>query len=798
MTISEIINRLRQERDLGSRFPARIIFIENLSEYSALVTQLRSACDVTINIAEFGKKDVVPQFNKIREFMRQYEGKQILLLSVGEYLRMCIKRELNKERAQFPPFWEAMQQESSKTRYIMPMFACRDSFDRIVGKIDERQESYVWTLEQPDSNGKNDISRLSHYLASVNHISPKNYNISVYSPQFSGAINADADNFESWLRNWDTILKRNEACSVITNQYRNTEASYGTININPIDSPFTYLCNLIKGSEAIKRNWENDEFWAKLIPGVKKGMTFSDVVLDQLDITTFDFVSVVARWDTLNKFQRELIWMWYRVYPTEEYYSYVCKKAQIADEIPERIKNEILEISSRSQKWIEERMKAMRVLRFVSFDDAYFKALDKLPVPEMKLQLLTYKTHEECAFAIKTVSSMLRNGAELEAVADILKDSYPLLFAYMSKKSGIDNEIDEYFFWYRRNKLINRFPGSYAKPITYERFDARFKQLNKMSGKDCFTLWIDGFGMEWFPVFLEELERRGIKPESTSIATAKLPTETEYNHQWDENDPLCEKWNRLDSFSHKGMPDDKSYFSCIAYQLDVFTEVAKKVDDLLSKHEYVLITGDHGSSRLAALAFHNTSVVPVSAPANAKVRSFGRFCELADDGNSFATLDFMRKVPDESKTYIVMKDYNRFSVSGNAAGGNSDDQDIVGEIHGGDTPEERLVPVVIVKRSQPVQSIMCQSEKFVTRKNGHVETTLSFNLSIFSLEVTANSIHGICTKIEDKIWSVSFDGVTDDELVLILIANDNLLDKKILLKVKCQGIEKNAGMGGLP
>ena len=105
MTITEIIDKLRQERELGSRFPARIIFCEDLSSYSALVTQLKSACDVTINLADFGKKDVVPQFEKIRASLAQHERKQVLLLSVGEYLRLCIKRELNKERAQFPAFW---------------------------------------------------------------------------------------------------------------------------------------------------------------------------------------------------------------------------------------------------------------------------------------------------------------------------------------------------------------------------------------------------------------------------------------------------------------------------------------------------------------------------------------------------------------------------------------------------------------------------------------------------------------------------------------------------------------------
>ena len=783
MTIAEIIDKLRQEREIGSRFPARIIFCDELSSYSALITQLKSACDVTINIADFGKKDVVPQFDKMRDALSQYKDKQVLLLSVGEYLRMCIKRELNTERAQFLPFWEAMQQEASKSRYIMPMFACRDSFDRIVGKIDERQESFVWNLT---SNGT---------------LYNKQYSISVFSPRFAEAISADADNFEQWLRYWDTILRKEVPCAVITNQHRNVEASFGTITLVPIDSPFAFICSVLKDSDKIEQSWEPDDFWAKLIPCLNNEMNFTDVVTKELGITSFDFISIFARWSTLTSLQRELVWLWYRVYPTDDYYSYACKKAKKSSEIPARIKDEILLISSRSERWINERMKAMQVFGFSAFDDAYFRALDKLPVAEMKLQLLTYKTHEEKAFAVKTVSTMLRNGANPEAIADLLSNYYPILSAYLKDTIGIDTEIDEYFLWYRTNKIINRFPGNYSKRISFDRFDARFKLLNKVYGKDCYILWIDGFGIEWLPAFLKELELLGIQPATKNIATAKLPTETEYNHQWNENDPLCEKWNRLDSYSHKGMPDDNSYYSCIVYQLSVLSDAAKRVEELLSQHDYVAITGDHGSSRLAALAFHDSIVIPVTAPQKSKVRSFGRFCELSDEGESYITLDFMKKVSFKGKTYIVMRDYNQFSISGNAAGGNTDERDVVGEIHGGDTPEERLVPVVIVKSSRTLSEMICKPiSRFVTRKNGHVETTLVFNREVNSLEVSIDSINtnGICTKNDDGSWGVSFEGVTGKELNLSVVADGNLINTPVVLKVKSQGIENKSGMGGLP
>ena len=51
MTIAEIKEKLSQERGFGSRYPARIIFVENLDDYSALEHQLKGIYDVTINVA---------------------------------------------------------------------------------------------------------------------------------------------------------------------------------------------------------------------------------------------------------------------------------------------------------------------------------------------------------------------------------------------------------------------------------------------------------------------------------------------------------------------------------------------------------------------------------------------------------------------------------------------------------------------------------------------------------------------------------------------------------------------------
>ena len=785
MTIAEIKEKLSQERSFGSRFPVRIIFVENLNEYSVLEHQLKGICDVTMNVADFCRApDTVPQFDKIRQKLSECEGQHVLLLSVGEYLRICTKRELNPEHRQFRAFWESQQPEASKTRVIIPVFNCRDVFDRIIGAVDERQQDFVWTLDSTPSG--------------------ETYSISVYSPKFKEAINPDADNLTAWFRDWQVILSRNVPCSIVTLQYGNVETSYSTVNIKPIDSPFRYLSDILVDGNVLVEKWQNNDFWSRAVSYASqfaaKKVPFERIVLDALNVTEFDFVSVAARWNTLNDFQKNLVWLWYRVYPTDEYYSYVCKKASNASEIPEKIRDEILLLSNRSERWIQERMAAVRALSFHDFDDAYFALMDKLPLDETKLKLLTYQTHEEKTYAVKVISNMLRSGAEPSAIAtELLENNFPALASYMKDESGCDEAVDEYMAWYRKNKLINRYPGEYPVKMSFERFDARYKLMHKLQGKDCVSFWIDGFGTEYTPLFLHELKARGIVPESVKLATALLPTETEYNHQWDEHDPLTIKWDRLDSFSHKGMPDDKSYYSCIVHQLSVFSEAAKKVEELLENHEYVVITGDHGSSRFAALAFHEENVVAITAPKKSTVHSFGRFCELGDNAGDVLSLPSTVPATSNGKHYLVMDNYQHFSVSGNAAGGNTDEHDVVGEIHGGNTVEERLVSVIVIKRKQPLPPVTCKPRSsFVTKKNGHVESTLTFSRPISTLEVSLGNNEATCAMNTDGTWRIILDGVSEEDIVLSVVANGRLLPA-VTLKVKTPGISKNndllGGMG---
>ena len=421
-------------------------------------------------------------------------------------------------------------------------------------------------------------------------------------------------------------------------------------------------------------------------------------------------------------------------------------------------------------------------------NEEYFALLDGVPDVRTRLKLLTYRTHSEKAYAVKTVSEILREGADLFSAAEMLGNGYPELAAYMTGKTGLDDEIDGYFAWYRTHKLINCCPEEYGPDVGLDRFSSRYSLMSGIDADECGQFWIDGFGVEYAPLVVYELRQLGIANIYVKIGTALLPTDTEHNHQWDESAPNILKWNKLDTLSHKGIPDDKSYYSCVVSQLAVFEDAAKKVQELLGKYECVVITGDHGSSRLAALAFHDSSVNSINAPENALVRDFGRYCELEADPESVEAIPDTKKVSSGGKTWLVMNGYQHFAVSGNT---------VNGEIHGGNSPEERLVAVITVSRhkSAPapenhthLPALTCTpAEKYASRRKGRIEFTLSFSRGISSLEVSLGRVPAKCSQTTAETWNVVLEGVTANMITVSVIA-DGLLLPDVSLEVRTKGI----------
>ena len=206
--------------------------------------------------------------------------------------------------------------------------------------------------------------------------------------------------------------------------------------------------------------------------------------------------------------------------------------------------------------------------------------------------------------------------------------------------------------------------------------------------------------------------------------------------------------------------------------MSFIVDLQQQADELLTQYDRVIITGDHGTSRLAARIFHKRDGIP--APTEATVFSHGRYCEIPA-GVTLAQPDIVYVNGSDGTRYAVFGNYDHF-IRGGFAAGADDEKAIYGEIHGGATPEEMLVPVVVFDSN--VRRPLTASWKFATVKimSRRAKAQLTFNRPVSSLQVKVGSIEAECSPMENKkAWNVLIKGIAAKKHSVSVYADGNLI-----------------------
>jgi hypothetical protein len=673
LTVKQITERIEIQKATEDRWPTRLIFAHTLDSYKELVAALRNVCDVSVSLADekfTTGDDILPNFNRLTKFFGEHEGKAILVTDISEYLRICISKETSNDGG-FKGIWERVGAVTSKTKIIIPLFNCETLFDRVIPTINERQADNIWSLARQSGNAE--------------------FSLSLYSPDFENSLTADATGFRNWLLSWSYFWTEKTACSVVTKLNRYAEEQYGDVSLKIVNDPFLYATELASDGYHLKKEWFDD--WVFIAGKLNQGEAFAELIKRELRITDFDFLMLASRWHSLSEIERQYIWIWYRLYPYESYADYVITSTDNALDIPGNIRDKILEIANPSMAWIKERGEILKRLPAAKIDGAFLTRLSKLPI-ERQIELLNFVSFEEQTYAFELIGKMLANGADLDEALKLFESRFPLINMYFTEIIT-DDELRSYFNWYKSNKFKNHAMNFDAPYIDIEIYDGRHKILKKHDNADTFFLWVDGLGLEWSALLCHLIKE---KTDAANIVLnagrALLPTGTEFNKVWDDYSAPRNKLDRFDKLAHNGVPDNKSYYACITVQFSIIAEIADEAVRLIAENNNVVIVGDHGSSRLAALAFHADE--GVTPDKTWHVRSHGRFCilpmELAFEEIPADFESVSRQQNGETIYALVSKSYAHFRQSGNAPF----------ETHGGATPEEALVTVLALTRHTPL------------------------------------------------------------------------------------------------
>ena len=265
-----------------------------------------------------------------------------------------------------------------------------------------------------------------------------------------------------------------------------------------------------------------------------------------------------------------------------------------------------------------------------------------------------------------------------------------LLTAYRSKK-GLEKypELSAYMDEYRLHKcadaisddfLEKAFRISVPNEIVY-----RTVRLSEFKNdKETAVLVVDALGVEYVPYLIERCTAHRFVAKATECVRVNLPTSTSFNpvdKEWGGLERY-QKYNDFDALLHSSFDTHLEALEAELREIDV--GVMGRIEKLLVDYRRVILTADHGSTRLAVIARRNGKSRDIKEFAG-KIdvmdwRYARRIC------SEYLESDL---VHESLGDFVLVKGYNRFSKSG-APGF---------EMHGGATIEEQVVPFIVIERA---------------------------------------------------------------------------------------------------
>ena len=266
-----------------------------------------------------------------------------------------------------------------------------------------------------------------------------------------------------------------------------------------------------------------------------------------------------------------------------------------------------------------------------------------------------------------------------------------LLAAYRSDK-GLEKypELKAYIRDYREQKCADSVSDEFIdrafKLSVPDEVVSRASLLSEFKADpETAVLVVDALGVEYLPFLLGRCKLHRFDPKVVDCARVNMPTSTTYNSvekEWGTT-ARYRKYDDFDSLLHESFKNHAEALASELRRIDV--QVMGEIESLLKKYRRVVLTADHGATRLAVVARRD-----------GKARDIKEFDDKIDvldwryaKRKSAEYLDSELVAESVGEGYVLIKGYNRFSKSG-APGF---------EMHGGATIEELVVPFVVIERA---------------------------------------------------------------------------------------------------
>ncbi len=707
----QIKNDQSSNRISDNRFPIRFIFINSFKELRELVNFFsKDNTDI---------KDIstcLPNENSwltpsdVIEYIKDLNNDSTIL-PLSEFLRFL---DPNSFLAIINSLTEIERQEK---RFYIPLVGLWERFEKEFWRNFHRKLEWapIWKLETPAR--KLHIFQINYNL-DINNIPLKNFEL----------VKSTNDWFNIWKKeNVKGIISLSKSLSFFYGNCLPNQTFY----LEDISNPKEYIKKIFDIELSIIFKEYERKYWNKLIEEIikydKKGITIKEIILEHFNlgsidsITTNKFLSLYL--ETNNQYEHWLIRNF--IISIDKYkstYLYKCFKNLDhleSQNLAEQLWIEIFNFlpTYDPQDIFTERKSLLKVLNEYKFSSNENKLQNKLQnIKELSFKkqslYLTNISIIEKKFILESIKS-----EDISHIIQDLKIVYPELYYYLDwnlikPDQKIDDWIIEYFKSYNISKIKNCKISKIEDLLNIHNSNkSKFSEWyysiptpNLDTYPNC--IWIDGLGAEWFPLIVHLIKEYGlVKGKSITkkiIAKVNIPTTTSCNKY------NFDKIEDLDNYVHK----QKGYKhpNTLIEEIDIIKQI---IINILNKPiEKIAFTSDHGLSFMCIKEFGNSKKLVFGDS-----KHEGRYMWTNKDTYSEDSYYIPWKVDNgnckDKQAIVALKHVSLNNVPPR-------------EVHGGATPEEVLVPFILIETKKDKIEYLIEPDEFnISTSNPIIEFKIS-------------------------------------------------------------------------
>jgi len=671
----EAIESDHNPQDLSSsRYPMRFIFCDS---YKTLNTIIKILSDNNVSVllldrlltdkdAWFSIDDIINKINTLNS--------NTLIIPLSEILRFYNEIDFSVLLRSLTSI------ENKPFRIYIPLVKLWDKFNNLFYSKFNRKEHWaiLWKIiDEPDPYST--IFQLTFQSRSIT----------------KGNI---IDSTTDWLNirqhnDLKNLICKSETLAYLCKQFLPDNA----FTLVEITTPIEYIEKILNLSISIPYYEKENAFWDMLISdfentGIKQQNEIIRHILNVDRIYTNNFIELWFKCQ--DEYQKWLL----KNYILSNCHDciYLCAVLQCLSDFSNAnlLKNLWLKIfdTDYSQSTINERKELLKLCNKhlevnlpINLENEVETKINALSDESIKLSLLTGILPFERKIIL---DSLIKSGfSNLQQFSD----KHPELFWYLQPISFDNlnknqNWIVQYLNEYKKAKLSNQYTSEICILInqynsdeeTFYKWYCNFPSVMELLQENPvdYIIWVDALGIEWISLIDNYISQN--KPElcisKKMIARANLPSSTEFNRI----EETC-KIDNLDNLIHN---NPYNYPESIFNQIDTIIDILEKNLNLTENNK-IAIVSDHGLTALSRLT-------------DAKKQTFKN---VSHEGR-YAPIEENRVQTD--KDFIVHKtnDNKIFAI---ALKHNSIDRKPIREVHGGCTPEEVLVPVLVISQKTAIK-----------------------------------------------------------------------------------------------